>query len=75
MHAFFPPAAFSDSVESRQRKILEGYTAGKAWFALDCLILGDIALAPVVKRCLEFQIEHPELPEITRWMKAIKVPH
>lgn len=55
-----------------QLKILDGHVAGKTWFALDRLTVADIALAPVVKRCLEFPIERPELPELMRWMKAIE---
>jgi glutathione S-transferase len=78
VHAFsrgrLSPAAVGAAWSHGQLKSLEGYIAGKACFALDRLILADIALAPVVKRCLEFQIEHPELPEITRWMKATEVP-
>lgn len=55
-----------------QLKILDGHIAGKTWFALDRLTLADIALAPVVKRCLEFPIERPEFPELMRWMKSIE---
>lgn len=55
-----------------QLKILDGHIAGKTFFALDRLTLADIALAPVVKRCLEFPIDRPTLPEVTRWMKAIE---
>jgi glutathione S-transferase len=55
-----------------QLTILDSHIAGKTWFALDHLTLADIALAPVVKRCLEFPIERPELPELMRWMKAIE---
>jgi glutathione S-transferase len=55
-----------------QLKILDGHVAGKTWFALDRLTVADIALAPVVKRCLEFPIERQELPELIRWMKAIE---
>ncbi len=55
-----------------QLEILDGHIAGKMWFALDRLTVADIALAPVVKRCLEFKIERPELPEIMRWMTAIE---
>lgn len=55
-----------------QLKILDGHIAGKTWFALDRLTLADIALAPVVKRCLEFPIERPEFSELMRWMKAIE---
>jgi glutathione S-transferase len=71
-------AVFKDSKSAQsmeliaQLKLLDGHIAGKTWFALDRLTLADIALAPVVKRCLEFPIERPELPEITRWMKAIE---
>lgn len=55
-----------------QLKILDGHIAGKTFFALDRLTLADIALAPVVKRCLEFPIERPAMPEVERWMKAIE---
>jgi glutathione S-transferase len=54
-----------------QLKILDGHIAGKPWFALDRFTIADIALAPVVKRCLEFPIEKPALAEISRWQKAI----
>jgi glutathione S-transferase len=53
-------------------KILDGHIAGKAFFALDRLTLADIALAPVVKRCLEFPIQRPALPEVERWVKAVE---
>src|SRR5215475_14540888 len=55
-----------------QLKILDGHIAGKTWFALDRLTLADIALAPLVKRCLEFPIERPQLPDLDRWMKAVE---
>jgi glutathione S-transferase len=71
--AVFKDAQSAQSAELiAQLKILDGHLAGKTWFALDRLTLADIALAPVVKRCLEFRIERPELPEITRWMKVIE---
>jgi len=54
-----------------QLKILDGHIAGKEFFALGRLTIADIALASVVKRCLEFPIERPALPEIERWMKAM----
>jgi glutathione S-transferase len=54
-----------------QLKILDGHIAGKSWFALDRFTIADIALAPVVKRCLEFPVEKPALGEINRWQKAI----
>jgi glutathione S-transferase len=55
-----------------QLKILDGHIAGKTWFALDRMTIADISLATIVKRCLEFSIEKPAYPELTRWMKAIE---
>jgi glutathione S-transferase len=55
-----------------QLKILDGYIAGKSWFALDRLTLADIALAPIVSRCLAFPIEKPNFSELARWAKAIE---
>jgi glutathione S-transferase len=55
-----------------QLKILDGHLAGKTWFALDRLTIADIALAPVVKRCLEFPIERPHLPDLEHWMKMVE---
>jgi glutathione S-transferase len=54
-----------------QMKILEGHLAGRSWIALDRFTLAEAALGPIVKRCLEFPIEHPDLPELTRWQAAI----
>lgn len=64
------PAQSADLVA--QLKILDGHISGKDWFALDRLTLAEIALAPVVKRCLEFPIERPEFADLSRWMKAIE---
>jgi glutathione S-transferase len=54
-----------------QLKILDGHLAGREWFALDRFTIADIALASIVKRCLEFAIEHPAFAELTRWQAAM----
>jgi glutathione S-transferase len=54
-----------------QLKILDGHIAGRAWFALDRLTLADMALASIVKRCLEFPIERPAYPELERWQRTM----
>jgi glutathione S-transferase len=54
-----------------QLKILNGHIAGKSFFALDRFTLADVALAPIVKRCLDFPIERPDLPELTKWQQAM----
>lgn len=53
-------------------KILDGHLAGKPWVALGKLTIADIALAPVVKRCVEFPIDVPALPDVRRWLHAIE---
>lgn len=55
-----------------QLKILDGHITGKSWFALDRFTLADVALGPIVKRCLEFPIEKPAFPELSRWMRAVE---
>ena len=63
------PAQSADLIA--QMAILDGHLAGKQWFALDRLTVADIALGPIVKRCLEFPIEKPVFAELARWQKAI----
>jgi glutathione S-transferase len=55
-----------------QLKILEGHIAGKEWFALGSMTIADIALGPVVARCLGFPIEKPAFPELNRWLKTLE---
>ena len=63
------PAQSADVIA--QLKVLDGHIAGKAWFALDRMTIADIALGPIVKRCLEFPIERPAFAELSRWQKGI----
>lgn len=52
-------------------QILDAHLAGKAFVALGRLTLADIALAPVMARCLAFPIGRPALPELERWGAAM----
>jgi glutathione S-transferase len=54
-----------------QMKIMDTHLAGKTWLALNRLTIADMSLASIVKRCLEFPIEKPALPELSRWMAEI----
>jgi glutathione S-transferase len=54
-----------------QLKILDDHIKGHEWFALDRFTIADIALGPIVKRCLEFPIERPACSELKRWQSAI----
>ena len=55
-----------------QLQIIDGHLAGKDFLALGKLTIADIACAPILKRCLGFKIERPELPNLQRWMAAIE---
>lgn len=50
---------------------LDAQIGTKPFFALDRLTLADIALAPLVKRCLEFPIDRAKSPHLDTWMAAI----
>jgi glutathione S-transferase len=54
-----------------QLKILDGHLAGRTFMALDHFTIADMALATIVKRCLEFPIERPSYPELERWQKSM----
>jgi glutathione S-transferase len=51
--------------------VADGHLKGKEWFALGRMTIADIALGPIFKRCLGFEIERPAFPELDRWMAAI----
>lgn len=54
-----------------QMSIIDGHLAGKDYLALGRLTIADIALAPIMKRCLDFKIERKAMPNLERWMAAI----
>jgi glutathione S-transferase len=67
------PAGLDDQLADlhAQLAILEGHIAGKAHFALGRLTLADIALAPIVGRCLNFPYERPAMPALEAWFDGI----
>ncbi|RUY94025.1 MULTISPECIES: glutathione S-transferase family protein [unclassified Mesorhizobium] len=54
-----------------QLKIIDGHLAGKDFLALGKLTLADIACAPILKRCVDFKIDRPSMPDLERWVAAI----
>jgi glutathione S-transferase len=54
-----------------QLKIIDGHLAGKEFFALGKLTIADIACAPILKRCVDFKIDRPSLPDLERWVAAM----
>jgi glutathione S-transferase len=45
--------------------------AGGPWIAGTSMSLADIALAPIVHRCLDFPIELPAVPKLKAWRETI----
>ncbi len=54
-----------------QMAIIDGHLAGKDYLALGKLTIADVALAPIMKRCLDFKIERKAMPNLERWMASI----
>jgi glutathione S-transferase len=54
-----------------QLKIFDGHLAGKDFLALGKFTIADVACAPILKRCVDFKIERPALPELERWVAGI----
>jgi glutathione S-transferase len=50
-----------------QLSILDGALAGKAWVAGSEFTLADVALGPIVHRCLDFPVALPALPNLKAW--------
>jgi glutathione S-transferase len=62
----------ADSKElSAQLSILEGAMADWPWVAGKDMSLADIALGPIVHRCLDFPVEHPPLKALRAWRDKI----
>ena len=67
------PASFDADIAdlNAQMRILDGHLAGKDFFALGKLTLADIALAPILARCLSFPIDRPSMPALEAWAAGI----
>jgi glutathione S-transferase len=55
-----------------QLEILDKAIAGKAFIAGDKLTLADIAMGPIVHRCLDFPIQLPALTNLRAWRDKLK---
>jgi glutathione S-transferase len=67
------PTFAADAKElGAQLAILDQAIAGKAFVAGNSLTLADIALGPVLHRCLDFPIELPALTNLRAWRDKLK---
>ena len=64
------PAAVSKEIADGLA-LLEAQLAGGDYVAGSALSLADIALAPIVGRCLNFGLELPDLPAVKAWLARL----
>ena len=57
---------------SSELKILEGELAQHPYVAGDALTIADMALAPLVSRCLNFPLGLPKFPALEAWRGRLK---
>jgi glutathione S-transferase len=54
-----------------QLQIIDAQLAGKDYLALGKLTIADVACAPILKRCVDFTIGRPAMPNLERWVAAM----
>jgi len=66
-------AEYKDGVKdlAAQMQIIDSHLAGKEYLALGKLTIADIACAPILKRCVDFKIDRPAMPNLERWIATI----
>jgi glutathione S-transferase len=57
---------------ANELKLLEGQLANNAWVAGGQFSLADVALGPIVKRCVAFPLGLPQLPKTAAWLQALQ---
>jgi glutathione S-transferase len=67
------PTFAADAKElGAQLEILDKAIAGRAFIASDKLTLADIAMGPILHRCLDFPIQLPALTNLRAWRDKLK---
>lgn len=54
-----------------QMQIIDNHLASKDFLALGKLTIADVACAPILKRCVDFKIGRPAMPNLERWVAAM----
>ena len=67
------PAGFDADLSDlqAQMKIVDGHLEGKDFVALGKLTVADIALAPIMARCLAFPLERRSMPALEAWSESM----
>ncbi len=64
------PADFAATAKdlAAQCAIIDAHIGDKSFIALDKLTIADLACAPILARCVGFEIDRPTLPNLERWV-------
>ena len=67
------PAGFEGQLKDlhTNMRIVSEHLNGREFIALDKLTIADIALGPIMGRCLNFPYDRPPMPGLETWFKAI----
>jgi glutathione S-transferase len=66
------PSFAADAKElTAQLQLLDAHLARQPYLAGKEISIADIALGPIVARCLDFPIERPDLPNLTAWRERL----
>jgi glutathione S-transferase len=66
------PSFAADAKElTAQLQLLDAHLARQPYLAGKEISIADIALGPIVARCLDFPIEQPDLPNLTAWRERL----
>ena len=69
------PAEWAADTRSKlidELQILERHLTGQPWLAGDEFSLADIALAPIVSRCVGFPFDLPAFPALAVWIEKLQ---
>lgn len=53
-------------------KTLDQQLAGKTWITGESISLADIALGPIIRRCVNFPFDMPEFTNIKQWVARLE---
>ena len=69
-----PPAERVSDFDAQAKELIamlaiaEAHLSGREFFALDRLTIADMALGPILKRCVAFPIDVPSFSNLGRWI-------
>ena len=75
-----PPAERVSDFDAQAKELISmlaianSHLSGRQFFALDRLTVADMALGPILKRCVAFPIDIPSFSNLGRWITHLDSP-